>query len=181
MYWKIENWKVVEFFRQVPRVIGNTSLPANPTNETLKEFNILPIIWESPVLEEWQTYWKANYTIWENEIVEVKEVIEESLLDYKYEKIIELSARCRADIIAEYSEDDQRNLTARWVELLDKKLDWIITPEEQAELTAIKESKVFIDTRLAEYHNQKDIVISLETYKEVKDYILSLNTEEIWV
>ena len=178
MYWKIENWKVVEFYRQLPRVIGNTSLWKNITNEKLKEFWILPVVWNSPVLEDWQSYWDKSYNILEDKIEEVKEVVDEPLEDYKAKKIKTLSKRCRADIIAEYSEDDQRNATARATELLDKKIDWTITEEEKEELNEIKQIKVFIDTRLWEYHNQRDDITWLDTYKEVKDYVDSLYPNE---
>ena len=178
MYWKIENWKVVEFYRQLPRVIWNTSLWKNITNEKLKEFWILPVVWNSPVLKEWQRYWAKSYNILEDSIEEVKEVIDEPLEDYKAKKIKTLSKRCRADIISEYTEDDQRNATARATELLDKKLDWTITLEEQEELNQIKQIKVFIDDRLAEYHNQKDTILAFSTYKEIKDYVDSLYSNE---
>ena len=241
MYWKIENWKVVEFYRQLPRVIWNTSLWKNITNKKLKEFWILPVVWNSPVLEEWQSYWEPTYEVKEiyediekevevlkeeqiektrvidkdyteddeleyetyfetitvskdpqefttitekilvdAYIIETKEVIDESLEEYKSKKIKTLSKRCRADIIAEYTEDDQRNAIARATELLDKKLDWIITEEEKEELNEIKQIKVFIDTRLWEYHNQRDDILAFDTYKEVKDYVdsLYLNEEE---
>ena len=183
MYWKIENWKVVEFYRQLPKVIWNTSLWKNITNEKLKEFWILPVVWNSSVLEEWQSYWAKSYNILEDSIEEVKEVVDEPVEDYKNEEIMKLSTKCRSDIIAEYTEDDQRNATARATELLDKKLDWLITPEEQEELNQIKQIKVFIDTRLAEYYNQRDTILTFDTYKEVKDYVDSLypNEEEIWV
>lgn len=183
MYWKIENWKVVEFFRELPKIIGNTSLWKNPSNETLKEFWILPVIWIAQPLEEWQSYWAKTYNILADKIEEDKEVIDESLEEYKAKKIKGLSEKCRADIVAEYSEDHQRNLTARGVELLDKKLDGVITAEEQEELNIIKESKVFIDNRLKEYRLQKDTIIGLAAYQEIKDYVAGLypNTEELWV
>ena len=179
MYWKIENWEVVEFYRQLPRAIWNTQLGKNITNEKLKEFWILPVVWNSPALEEWQSYWAKTYNILEDSIEENKEVIDERLEEYKSKKITELSKKCRADIIAEYSEDDQRNATARAIELLDKRLDWTITEEEKEELNQIKEIKVFIDDRLAEYHNQRDDILAFSTYKEVKEYVDSLDSNEI--
>ena len=182
MYWKIENNKVVEFYRQLPKVIGNTSIGKNITNEELKEFWILPVVWIAEPLEEWQSYWAKTYNILEDRIEENKEVIDESLEDYKARKIKQLSDKCKADIIAEYNEDDQRNATARAAELLDIKIDIWLTPEEQAELNQIKQVKVVIWNRLAEYHNQRDNITWLDTYQEVKDYVSSLypNTEELW-
>ena len=54
----------------------------------------------------------------------------------------------------------------------------VLTEEEQEELNEIKQIKVFIDNRLAEYHNQRDDILAFSTYKEVKDYVDSLYPNE---
>ena len=176
MYWKIENNKVVEFYRQLPKVIWNTSLWKNITNEELKEFNILPVVWNSPVLEEWQSYWKANYNILEDSIEEVKEVVDESLEDYKTKKIKTLSDKCKSDILTEYSEIDQLNYTREFARLQDVyNATGKINKEKVAELRAIDK---WIEDRRAEYHIQKEAIQSFTTYKEVKDYVDSLYFNE---
>lgn len=156
MYWKIENWKVVEFYRELPKVIWNTSLGKNITNEELKEFWILPVIWITKPLEEWQSYWEKTYNILEDIIEEDKEIIDEPLENYKKNKIHILSDRCRADIIKEYDEDDQRNILMQWIE------------------EDIKIMREIIFNRREEFHNQKKIIEEFKTYQEVKDYANNL-------
>ena len=176
MYWKIENWKVVEFYRELPKVIWNTSLWKNITNEELKEFWILPVIWNSPVLEEWQTYWAKSYNILEDKIKEDKEVINKTLDDYKAKKIKTLSDKCKSDILAEYSEIDQLNNIREFARLQDKyNATWEINKEKVAELRAIDK---WIEDRRAEYHIQKEAIQSFTTYQEVKDYVDSLLPNE---
>lgn len=175
MYWRInDKWEVVEFYRQLPKVIWNTQLGKNITNEELKAFNILPVVWISLPLKEWQSYWEKTYKVLEDRIEEDRTIIDQPLDEYKVKKIKTLSELCRSDIIAEYDEDTQRNLTARWIELIDKKLDWWLTTEEQEELNWVKEVKKFIDFRLAEYHSQKEHIVWLTTYEEIKDYVKNL-------
>ena len=178
MFWKIENWKVVEFYRQLPKAVGNTSLGKNITNEELKELWILPIVWNSEPLEEWQSYWHTTYNILDDKIEQVKAVVNETLDSYKQRKIDELSSKCNSDILSKYSYEEQTNLLRESMRVQYQFNLWQEVDNERVEYIAKTDAE--IEARREEYRKQKEDILELTTYQEVKDYVNNLyDSQEI--
>ena len=162
MYWKIEKWKVVEFYRELPRVIWNTQLGKNITNKELKEFWILPVVWNSQPLEEWQSYWKKNYKIKKDNIIETKEVIDEDIEQYKEKKKKQLNKKIEQEIKQEYN--------------LEKQIKILINKED--DIKKFEDMKKFINNKLKKNQDDKKNIWLFSKNKEVKDYVDSLYINE---
>jgi hypothetical protein len=71
------------------------------------------------------------------------------------ERISQIKARCRAEILARYPEWLQANMTARSVELLEQMLRGTMTAEDQADIDRIRAAWGWIKAR-REQSNQEE-------------------------
>jgi hypothetical protein len=177
MYWIVKNGEIIEFIKTLPTSTANISWLDKLPEDKLRELGYYKVIWASEPLQEWQSYWQASYEIWEEYITETKEIINQSLEDFKTKKIWEQSQRTNQVILDEYSYEDQLNINRELWTLQDKyNATWEVNIERVMELRWMNE---WIETQRAEYQTLKQSILWATTYEEVISLIPILETNEI--
>ena len=181
MYGLVINGEIKQFYKTLPKTSSTISGLDKLSEDKLRQIWYYKVIWASEPLEEWQSYWKTSYEIWTEYITETKEIINQSLEDFKNKKIKEQSDRTHQEILKEHSLEDQSNKTAEatsiiWWVLWQKRY---YTQEELDVLWSYEEQKKWIETKRAEYQTLKWAILEATTYEEVISLIPKI--EEVWV
>lgn len=157
MHWLIEKWKIVEFYRTLPKNTKQISWLNKLTKKKLVDLWYFTVVWKSKILKDWQTYWNSTYTIKKKYIKEVKEIINTDLKKYQESKIDIEREKCRKLIIDEYDEDNQRNILMS--------LDNNEITEMNNKITTIRD----------DYNIRKNSIYICSTQEEVYNLTLTYN------